>query len=103
MKSFIEFGEELYLDCSNAHPYGHPDMTMLEKIIYIADYIEPRRKPLQNIESIRRYAFTDIDRALRMILENTLQYLGKKGATMDPLTLDTYQFYQSNEEVLHDS
>ena len=28
MKSFVEFGEELYLDCSNAHPYGHPDMTM---------------------------------------------------------------------------
>ena len=28
MKSFVHFGEELYLDCSNAHPYGTPDMTM---------------------------------------------------------------------------
>lgn len=95
--------DEEILAAIASHTTGHPDMTMLEKIIYIADYIEPRRKPLQNMELIRCYAFTDIDRALRIILENTLQYLEKKGATMDPLTLDTYQFYQSNKEVLHDS
>jgi predicted HD superfamily hydrolase involved in NAD metabolism len=77
-----------------SHTTGRPNMTMLEKIVYIADYIEPRRKPLKDINQIRYYAFCDIDVALQMILHNVLQYLETKDAVIDTLTLDTYQFYK---------
>ncbi len=39
-------------------------MTMLEKIIYIADYIEPNRKIIPGLQEIRRLVFQDIDRAV---------------------------------------
>ena len=50
-------------------------MNMLEKILFVADYIEPNRKPLKEIEEIRKEAFTDIDKCIVHILKNTLSYL----------------------------
>lgn len=75
------------------HTTGKPDMTTLEKIIYIADYIEPNRKELEGIAEIRKIAFTDIDKALLMILKSSLTYLKEKGSLIDSLTQETYDFY----------
>ncbi len=76
------------------HTTGRPSMTLLEKIIFTADYIEPYRRPLPRIDEIRRAAYTDLDQAVLMILENTLNYLDTSGADIDTLTVDTYQYYQ---------
>ena len=57
------------------HTTGRPDMSMLDKIIYVADYIEPMRYKARNLEEIREMAFIDLDKALLKILEDTLEYL----------------------------
>ena len=71
-------------------------MSLLEKIVFVADYIEPNRKPLPEIEEIRREAFTDIDVSIIHILKNTLSYLesGNCGDT-DEMSIRTYNYYTS--------
>lgn len=75
------------------HTTGRPGMSRLEKIIYIADYIEPGRKQAPNLQQIRKAAFQDLDHALVMILRDTLQYLESTGMPMDVMTQKTYDFY----------
>lgn len=77
------------------HTTGHPGMTTLEKIIYIADYIEPNRNPLPEIDVIRKEAYQDLDTCLKHILSNTVKYLDKKGSTIDPITFETYEYYNN--------
>ncbi len=75
------------------HTTGRPDMSLLEKIIFVADYIEPNRKMLTDMEEIRREAFEDIDCCVVHILRNTLEYLKKSANEMDYMTQVTYDFY----------
>lgn len=75
------------------HTTGRPGMSLLEKIIYIADYIEPSRKVQPNLDAIRKIAFEDIDRALVWILKDTLDYLNNKDGAIDPMTQKTYDYY----------
>lgn len=76
------------------HTTGRPDMSLLEKIIYVADYIEPGRKQAPNLTQIRKLAFSDLDAALLKILEDTLVYLGEGEGEVDPMTQKTYDFYK---------
>ena len=73
-------------------------MSVLEKIVYIADYIEPNRKQEPNLPEIRRLAFQDLDKALLRILEDTLEYLKRVNDVIDPMTEKTYQFYKERVE-----
>lgn len=75
------------------HTTGRPRMTLLEKIIFTADYIEPGRKQAPNLTQIRQMAFTDLDSAVRKILSDTLDYLKSGEGEMDPMTEETYQYY----------
>lgn len=75
------------------HTTGKPGMSLLEKIVFVADYIEPSRKQLINMEEIRHLAFKDIDKAVMQILEDTLLYLGQSGKAIDSLTEQTYRYY----------
>lgn len=81
------------------HTTGRPNMTLLEKIIYIADYIEPKRHKAQNLKEIRRLAFIDIDKALLMILSDTLDYLKQSGNEIDPMTQKAYHFYKNTRPL----
>ncbi len=81
------------------HTTGRPNMSLLEKIIYIADYIEPGRKQAPNLSAIRKMAFQDLDKALLMILEDTLIYLDSLGGDIDPMTRKTYEFYKKISET----
>lgn len=85
------------LEAIKYHTTGKPAMTELEKIIYIADYIEPNRKMLPGLPEIRATAFRDLNRAMVLILKNTLAYLREKGVFIDPMTLETYEYYK--EEI----
>ncbi|MEG0721710.1 MAG: bis(5'-nucleosyl)-tetraphosphatase (symmetrical) YqeK, partial [Lachnospiraceae bacterium] len=44
-----------------SHTTGRPEMTMLDKVIYIADYIEPGRSEIPELSEIRKLAFEDIN------------------------------------------
>lgn len=85
------------LEAIKYHTTGKPAMTELEKIIYIADYIEPNRKMLPGLPEIRATAFRDLNRAMVLILKNTLAYLREKEVFIDPMTLKTYEYYK--EEI----
>ncbi|MCF2667008.1 MULTISPECIES: bis(5'-nucleosyl)-tetraphosphatase (symmetrical) YqeK [Lachnospiraceae] len=84
-----------------SHTTGCPNMTLLDKIIYIADYIEPGRKELPNMAEVRKLAFTDINECLYRILEDSLVYLNSKNISVDPMTEKTYLYYKNklNKEV----
>lgn len=62
------------LDAIKYHTTGRENMTLLEKIIYIADYIEPGRD-FQGIEEIRQLAYKDIDKSIIMAMDKTINFL----------------------------
>ncbi len=76
------------------HTTGKPEMTLLEKIVYIADYIEPRRNKADNLPSIRALAYKDLDETMYRILKGTLEYLDRKSGKIDPITLKAFEYYQ---------
>ncbi len=77
------------------HTTGHPGMTLLDKIIFTADYIEPGRST-PGLEEVRPLAFTDLDKAVCLILEHTLAYLQKTCSDIDDMTRQTYEYYRGN-------
>ena len=79
------------------HTTGRPGMSLLEKIIYIADYIEPGRKQAPNLTKLRRLAFQDLDQALLQVLGDTLHYLESINSPIDPMTQKTYEYYLGKE------
>ncbi len=76
------------------HTTGRPAMSLLEKIIFTADYIEPNRKPLPRIAQLREAAYSDIDLATFLVLQNMLKYLRETKAVIDTLTVDTFHYYR---------
>ena len=81
------------LNAISYHTTGRPGMSTLEKIVFIADYIEPGRKQAPNLAEVRKVAFEDLDSALLKILYDTLQYLQEGGGELDPMTKKTYDYY----------
>lgn len=81
------------LNAIENHTTGRPNMSVLEKIIFIADYIEPSRNKAPNLMQIRKMAYNDIDTALIKILQDTLDYLEQTGNEIDPGTKKTLDFY----------
>lgn len=90
--------DEEILSAIESHTTGKPNMTLLEKIIYIADYIEPMRNKAPNLADVRKLAFEDIDLALFKILSDTLSYLKRSPKNLDPMTLQAYEYYK--EQIL---
>lgn len=81
------------------HTTGRPNMSTLEKIIYIADYIEPRRCKASNLEYMRKLAFLDLDEALVKIMTGILEYLDETGASVDGQTKEACRFYERYHNV----
>lgn len=77
------------------HTTGKPAMSLLEKIIFIADYIEPGRDKAQHLAEIRHMAFIDPDLAMCQILTDTLDYLKKKQSVIDPSTEKALAYYSA--------
>ena len=80
-------------DAIACHTTGRPNMTLLDKILYIADYIEPNRNEAPNLKEMRYMAFQDLDECLYQMLAASLTYLQSKNEVIDPMTEQTYQYY----------
>lgn len=76
------------------HNTGRPGMSLLEKIVFVADYIEPSRNQAPNLAQIRKMAFVDLDNALLNVLKDTLEYIHKTNKVIDPMTQKTYDYYK---------
>lgn len=94
-----EYGitDEEILSAILHHTTGRPNMTTLEKILYIADYIEPHRR-LPKVEELRTLAFHDLDEALYILLEESLEHLATNNKLIDEMTIATYQYYKEQRK-----
>ncbi|MDO4343482.1 MAG: bis(5'-nucleosyl)-tetraphosphatase (symmetrical) YqeK [Eubacteriales bacterium] len=86
--------DEEILSAIACHTTGKPDMSLLDKIVYIADYIEPMRSKAPNLADVRKLAFEDIDVTLFKILSDTLAYLRNSPKNLDSMTMRAYEYYK---------
>lgn len=69
------------------HTTGRRNMTMLEKMIYLADYIEPLRK-YPGVSEIRELTYNDINKAVLRSFDNTIKYVIDRGQMIHPNTIE---------------
>lgn len=79
------------------HTTGKPDMTLLEKIIYMADYIEPNRD-FDGVAKLRELAYEDIDRAMTLGLFMSLEDIRSYGEDPYETTVSAYEWYKQLTE-----
>lgn len=86
--------DEDILNAISYHTTGRPDMSLLEKIVFLADYIEPGRDRAPELPAVRRLAFEDLDACMRKVLSDTVRYLEKKGTHIHKDTLEAERYYR---------
>ena len=67
--SKYDIKDEEILTAITYHTTGRPGMSLLEKIVYISDYIEPMRDKAPNLAKVRKIAFEDLDECMYEILK----------------------------------
>ncbi len=82
----FDVNDQEILTAITCHTTGKKEMTLLDKILYVADYIEPTRYKASNLSEMRKMAFIDLDLACFSIMESILQYLATTNCPIDPLT-----------------
>lgn len=86
------FGEnQAVVSAIRHHTTGKANMSLLEQIIYVADYMEPNRD-FPGVERLRELAFSDLDGALKLGLEMTLEHLKRQGAEVSPESRDALAY-----------
>ena len=91
------FGENpAVIAAIRSHTTGKADMNMLEKIIYVADYMEPNRD-FPGVEELRALAYTDINKALKLGLEMTLAMLREQGKEISPESQQALAFLEAEK------
>lgn len=85
------------LDAIMYHTTGREDMTMLDKIIFIADKIESRRK-YDKVEELRKKAYENIDDAIVLSVESTVEYVKMRNLELDHESLKTLEFIRRQNE-----
>ncbi len=86
------FGEsEAVVSAICHHTTGRANMTTLEKIIYIADYIEANRD-FPGVEEMREAAKRSLDETMRMGLESAVAHVKRQGQALAPATLEALQW-----------
>lgn len=92
--AFYEFGQ-----CDEAarairfHTSGRAGMSELEKIIYLADIIEPSRN-FEGVDELRRAAAENTDRAMYLSLRSTVKHLEQNGSTVFYRTLEALDYFE---------
>lgn len=81
--------DETILNAIRLHTTGAAEMSLLDKIIYVADYIEPGRD-FPGVEDARVIAFSDLDQAVAFETKHTLAHLIEKETPVYPKTIETY-------------
>ncbi len=88
------FGEnKKVVDAIRSHTTGKGNMTTLEKILYVADYMEPNRN-FPGVETLRALAFEDLDKALKLGLTMTIDLLKKQKREISPESAEALAFLQ---------
>lgn len=83
------------------HTLGRPNMTALEKILYIADFIEPNRKDFPGLSEIRELAELDLDLAMLTAVNASIRYVRSQNKVLHEQSLQTQAYYQKLASEAH--
>jgi putative nucleotidyltransferase with HDIG domain len=95
-KSFGVKDKEV-LDAIMYHTIGRENMTLLDKIIFIADKIEQRRN-YNKVDELRKVAYDNIDDAIIMSIEGTIEYIKMQHLELDNESIKTLDFLRRQNE-----
>jgi predicted HD superfamily hydrolase involved in NAD metabolism len=93
VQSEVGIEDKEVLDAIRFHTTGRPNMSLLEKVVCLADYIEPGRH-FPGVEEVRELAQKDLNQALARSLHNTILFLEKRTQVVYPLTREAYKFLE---------
>lgn len=69
------------------HTVGRADMTALEKVVFVSDFVEEGRRPFPGLDEVRRLSMEDLDAAVSMCARLSVEYVRARGETLHPATL----------------
>ncbi|SHG88583.1 bis(5'-nucleosyl)-tetraphosphatase (symmetrical) YqeK [Tepidibacter thalassicus] len=91
-KHIFKVKDEDIFSAITYHTTGKKDMTKLEKIIYLADFIEPNRD-YPGVDELRNIAYNDdLDKAILMAFDNTIRYVISEKKIIHPRTIEARNF-----------
>lgn len=90
-KKDFKIKDEEILRAIKIHTTGDKNMTLLDKIIFIADYIEPSRN-FPGVDIIRKQVCEDLDKAILTAIDSTISYVMDKGSLLHPKTVKARNF-----------
>ena len=102
-KTGAAIAQHVYGECQEVceaikwHTTGKPHMTLLEKILYIADYIEPTRA-FPGVETLRKAVYQDLDAGVLMGMENTIDLMQRRGDPIHPNTTQARDALRERKE-----
>ena len=80
------------------HTLPDKDMSSFDMIVFLADKIEPNRKPWDGLEQLRKLAYEDLERAMEFSLEHCMEYVRDKDGEVHPCTQEIWEFYRNRKQ-----
>jgi predicted HD superfamily hydrolase involved in NAD metabolism len=91
-KEELGIEDDEILNAIQNHSVGRPDMSLLEKIVFAADFLEPNRE--MDTTKLRALALVNLDKAIAIIIVSTLEHVKKMGYDIVPLSIETKTYYE---------
>lgn len=96
-KDFYNINDENILSAIFYHTTGKPNMTTLEKLIFVSDYIEESRTG-DYVLVARKACFKNLNYGVYIVLKQMIEYLNSNNYDICSLTLDAFNYYKENGE-----
>lgn len=97
-KNFMGIKDKEILQSVAYHTTGKENMSLLEKIIFLADYIEPNRE-FNGVENLRKVAYEDINKSLLIAFDNTINYIIESRGLIHINTIKARNYLIYNEKL----
>lgn len=102
LKNEFNISDDEILEAVKYHTIGAPKMSKVAQVIYIADFIEPKRS-FRGVEKARQLAEESLEKTLAYIVRHTLKNLVKRNMKVYPKAIETYNAWAvSNKEENND-
>jgi len=95
--AFYGVTDPCVLSAIGSHTFGKPDMSFIDKAVYLADFIEPTRPQTAARNEARRLAYTDMDNALVYVLRLTIERNNARGRLVYPESLRALEYITGNK------
>ncbi len=99
-KKHFKIDDSEVINAVTCHTTGKANMTLLDKIIYLADYIEPTREEFEGLKELRDIAYVDIDKAMLFALNMSVNHVKSKGEAIHPDTKSAINWLKAQEVTI---